>query len=71
VTTIYPNLSEKMLDFGASVTDIAKLLGEDVSVITDKFQGVLPWFLHEAIAICAYLGTSNIEKLFVRIDINT
>jgi hypothetical protein len=68
---IYPYLRKKMLDCGVSDIDLAELLNVEVSVITDKMRGVLPWYLHEALHVCIYLNTSELEKLFVRIDINT
>jgi hypothetical protein len=67
----YPNLHQEMLNCGVSVDNLAELLDVDSSEILDKMQGVSPWYLPEVVAICVHLKTSNVKKLFVRIDSNT
>ena len=71
LVVVYPNLYQKMLDYGVSNLELAELLRVDIEVILDKMRGVTPWYLHEAVHICMYFDTSDVENLFVRLDSNT
>lgn len=67
--TIYPNLQKKMIEQGVSPSDLADICEITKLSCTLKLLGIMPWKFTEVVRICTLLGTSEAERLFVRINI--
>lgn len=69
--SIYPNLVNKMIEYGISYGDLASLIGTSVDIVSLKMMGAIPWTLVDAVRICCHLCTSDINFLFLQLDTNT
>ena len=71
---VYPNLNQRMIENGVSISDLARILVISEVMVEKKMQGLLPWKLPEAIRICLYLNYPDAKDLFVQfvqLDSNT
>ena len=66
----YPNLREKMADFGISVGELAAIAGIGTLKTRLKLMGILRWKLTEVVSICRFFSVTDVEKLFVQLDTN-
>lgn len=66
----YPNLQEKMEDFGFSARELAAIAGIGVLKTRLKLMGILPWKLTEVVRICGFFSVTDAESLFVQFDTN-
>lgn len=69
--SIYPNLLEKMINCGMSFEDLAKIISSTEDVVSKKMEGTIPWTLLEAVKVCCYFHTSDVNFLFLQLDTNT
>jgi hypothetical protein len=69
IKTIYPNLQKKMIEQGVSPSDLAELCEITKLSCTLKLLGFTPWKYTEVVQICTLLGTSEAERLFLRLHI--
>jgi DNA-binding Xre family transcriptional regulator len=64
--TVYPNLCAAMKQRGASVKNLADVIGVSEEIVHLKMRGVRDWTLSEALAICRYLRYPDFRNLFLR-----
>ena len=69
--SVYPNLSDMMIKCGTTYSDLAHLIFVAEDVISQKMKGLIPWSLTEALSICFYFHTSDVDFLFLQLDTNT
>lgn len=68
---IYPNLCLELYEAEVSVPCLAEKLHLPVESVKSKLRGESPWLLVEAIKICRFLNTDNIDFLFLQLDNNS
>lgn len=61
---VYENLYRKMVETGVSFAILSDAIGISKDVFVEKMEGKQPWLLSEAVAICAYFETSDVNFLF-------
>ena len=61
---VYENLYHKMVETGTSFAILSDAIGISEEIFVEKMRGNVPWLLSEAISICAYFGTSDVNFLF-------
>jgi hypothetical protein len=64
---IYPYLCQKMREVGLTTTRLAEELNLQECVLLSRLRGESEWKLHEVVAICCLLNTSDIDLLFVQL----
>lgn len=65
--SVYPNLCVELSKANIGLVRLAEVLNISVADTCDKLQGRKPWKLHEGIAICQLLNTSNVDFLFLQL----
>ena len=63
---VYPNLQAAMEQRGASIKNLADVIGLSEEIVHLKMRGVRDWTLSEALAICRYLHNPDFRNLFLR-----
>lgn len=64
--SLFPNLQAAMKQRGASIKDLADVIGLSEEIVHLKMRGVRDWTLSEALAICRYLRYPDFRNLFLR-----
>lgn len=64
--SLYPNLQATMKERGASIKNLAEVIGLSEEIVHLKMRGVRDWTLLEALAICRYLHYPDFRNLFLR-----
>jgi DNA-binding Xre family transcriptional regulator len=64
--SLFPNLQAIMAQRGASIKNIADILGLSEEIVHLKMRGVRDWTLLEALEICRYLHYPDLRFLFLR-----
>lgn len=64
--SLFPNLRAAMKQQGASIKDIADVIGLSEEIVHLKMRGVRDWTLLEALAICRCLRYRDFRNLFLR-----
>ena len=64
--TVYPNLRQRMMELGVTNRELAKELGISGISFQLKMWGIKGWTLTDAVRLCAFFRTPDVEHLFVR-----
>ena len=64
MNSLFPNLQAAMEQRGASIKNLADVIGLSEEIVNLKMRGVREWTLSEALAICRYLKYPDFRKLF-------
>lgn len=64
--SLFPNLRAAMKQRGASIKNLADLLGLSEEIVHLKMRGVREWTLKEALEVCRYLQYPDFKTLFLR-----
>jgi DNA-binding Xre family transcriptional regulator len=64
--SLFPTLQAAMKQRGASIKNLADVIGLSEEVVHLKMRGVREWTLLEALAICRYLHYPDFRSLFLR-----
>ena len=62
--TVYPILRQQMQDHGTTTKELAAIADIDVVSFHLKMCGIKRWKLTEALKICCFFRSPNIEHLF-------
>lgn len=60
----YPALRQRMRESGISYRDLAKIAEVDTITLYFKMIGIKRWKLTEAVRICCFFNTQEVEHLF-------
>jgi DNA-binding Xre family transcriptional regulator len=66
MNSLFPNLQAAMKQRGASIKNLADVIGLSEEIVHLKMRGVRDWTLSEALAICRYLHYPDFRNLFLR-----
>ena len=64
--TVYPVLRQRMREHGVSYRELATIAQTTVLSFYLKMWGIKRWTLTEAVRICGFFRTPDVEHLFVR-----
>jgi hypothetical protein len=64
--TVYPNLRQRMEELGVTDRELANWLNMSRIVLQLKMWGIKGWTLTDAVRLCAFFRTPDVEHLFVR-----
>jgi DNA-binding XRE family transcriptional regulator len=62
--TCYPVLRQQMIENGTTLKDLAAVAGVSLSALRLKMWGIKRWKLTEAVSICCFFHTQEVEHLF-------
>lgn len=66
MVTYYPILRQRMLEFGTSYKALAAIADINIFSLHLKMLGIRRWKLTEALRICCFFRTHDVEHLFQR-----
>lgn len=66
---MYPVLRKRMKEQGISSKELAAVIGVSRITFYLKLWGITKWSLPEAIMVCCYFNTPDVEQLFLRNNI--
>lgn len=66
MATLYPNLTNAMVERGLTFDDLAVITGRTVEEVSRKMDGTHEWSVYDAVLICRYLRCSDLQTLFLR-----
>lgn len=64
--TVYPVLRQRMRDQNITYKELAAVVGINRMALCLSMWGIRRWKLTEAIKICSYFRTNDVENIFVR-----
>ena len=70
MTTIYPNLTDKMAQASMTVSDMANYLGINPRSMYRRLSGETEFKVIEVVKVCQFFNEYNVVELFVRFDNN-
>ena len=68
MTSVYPNLSNRLTICDVTYASLALSLNISENAVSLKMSGELPWKLPEVVRICELLRTSDANFLFLQLD---
>lgn len=64
--TVYPVLRQRMIEHGITFKELATIANVSRITLFLKMLGIKRWKLTEALNICCFFNTHDIEHLFYR-----
>lgn len=66
MVTCYPILRQRMIEFGTTYEELAAVANINIVSLHMKMLGMKRWKLTEALRICCFFRTHDVEHLFYK-----